>query len=253
MQLVPGSDPLTSPGVWDFSQLDAFLPPIQSSGDHSPEFQIAGAPAFMNDANGNLLPSSYADFAAMSANLVATTTPAASMPAALIFKAPARTPSPGGASSMSRMAVVSRRRITSISTTPMVPAMAQADPSIKFAAVELSDWAPDAESFPAHLRFQRDGSGGCRSPRTFIPPATSKPPMTTIFPTVLNFASEVSYIYSELATQPNLAAVPVWVTENNVNCRLCPQQWPEQLQWYAVRAGPARHQSVLRRLALAGV
>ncbi len=39
----------------------------------------------------------------------------------------------------------------------------------------------------------------------------------TIFPTVLNFASEVSYIYSQLATRPDLAAVPVWVTENNVN------------------------------------
>jgi uncharacterized protein (TIGR03437 family) len=39
----------------------------------------------------------------------------------------------------------------------------------------------------------------------------------SIFPTALNFASEVGYIYSELATQPNLATVPVWVTENNVN------------------------------------
>jgi uncharacterized protein (TIGR03437 family) len=39
----------------------------------------------------------------------------------------------------------------------------------------------------------------------------------TIFPTTVKFASEVSYIYSELATQPALVAVPVWVTENNVN------------------------------------
>jgi hypothetical protein len=55
VQLVPASDPLSSPGVWDFSQLNALLPPIQSSGDHSPEFQIAGAPAYMNDSSGYLL------------------------------------------------------------------------------------------------------------------------------------------------------------------------------------------------------
>jgi hypothetical protein len=70
VQLVPSSDPLTDPGVWDLSQLDPLLAPIQSSGDHSPEFQIDGAPAYRNDANGNLLPRSYADFAGMSANLV---------------------------------------------------------------------------------------------------------------------------------------------------------------------------------------
>ena len=58
VQLVQGSDPLTSPDTWDFSQLDAFLTPVLSSGDHSPEFQIAGAPAFMNDSNGDLLPGS---------------------------------------------------------------------------------------------------------------------------------------------------------------------------------------------------
>jgi hypothetical protein len=66
VQLVPSSDPLTAPGVWDFSQLDPFVAPIQSSGDHSPEFQIAGAPAFMNDANGTLLPASVDAFTAMS-------------------------------------------------------------------------------------------------------------------------------------------------------------------------------------------
>ena len=66
VQLVPASDPLTSPGVWDFSQIDPLLAPIQSSGDHSPEFQIAGAPAYMNDSNGYLLPASIADFSAMS-------------------------------------------------------------------------------------------------------------------------------------------------------------------------------------------
>src|SRR5580704_17868246 len=56
VQVITDSDPLTSPGVWNFSQLDSLLTPIQSSGDHSPEFQIAGAPAYMSDSNGDLLP-----------------------------------------------------------------------------------------------------------------------------------------------------------------------------------------------------
>jgi hypothetical protein len=35
--------------------------------------------------------------------------------------------------------------------------------------------------------------------------------------TVPVFAQNVSYFYQELQTNPNLASVPVWVTENNVN------------------------------------
>ena len=98
----------------------------------------------------------------------------------------------------------------------MVPAMAQADPSIKFAAVELSDWVPDAESFLP--TFVSNVTAPVDALAThFYSTCNQQTTDDTIFPTVLKFASEVSYIYSELATQPNLAAVPVWVTENNVN------------------------------------
>jgi hypothetical protein len=38
-----------------------------------------------------------------------------------------------------------------------------------------------------------------------------------VFATVQGFATEVGDIYTLLNTNPNLAAVPVWVTENNVN------------------------------------
>ncbi len=38
-----------------------------------------------------------------------------------------------------------------------------------------------------------------------------------LFATVPGFASSVRTIYSNLATNPQLASVPVWVTENNVN------------------------------------
>jgi len=39
----------------------------------------------------------------------------------------------------------------------------------------------------------------------------------TLFNGVTQFATDVAYFRSELATRSDLAAVPVWVTENNVN------------------------------------
>jgi hypothetical protein len=40
---------------------------------------------------------------------------------------------------------------------------------------------------------------------------------TTLWATVPGFATEVGDIYTQLHTNPALASVPVWVTENNVN------------------------------------
>jgi uncharacterized protein (TIGR03437 family) len=216
VQLVPGSDPLASPGVWNFSQLDSFLPFVQSSGDHSPEFQIAGAPAFMNDSNGDLLPGGYDAFAALSANLVQYYNTGGFNAGGAHFQSPSPYPitwwgifnEPNG-NGLTPQAYVDLYNT-------MVPAMAQADPTIKFAAVELSDWVPDAESFlPAFV-------SGVTAPVNalathFYSTCNQQTSDDNIFPTVLKFASEVGYIYSELATNPNLAAVPVWVTENNVN------------------------------------
>jgi hypothetical protein len=38
-----------------------------------------------------------------------------------------------------------------------------------------------------------------------------------VFATVPGFASDVQFFYTQMATSPTLASVPVWVTENNVN------------------------------------
>src|ERR1035441_2828100 len=70
VQVVSDGIPLTAPGAWDFTQLNTQLPPIQGAGDHSPEFQIGTAPAYMSDSQGHILPGSIADFAQMSANIV---------------------------------------------------------------------------------------------------------------------------------------------------------------------------------------
>jgi uncharacterized protein (TIGR03437 family) len=216
VQLVPGSDPLTGPGLWDFSQLDSFLPSIQSSGDHSPELQIAAAPAFMNDSNGDILPSSYAGFAAMSANLVRYYNSGGFDAGGEHFQSPSPYPITwwGIFNEPNGNGLTPQNYVDLYNT--MVPVMAQADPSIKFAAVELSDWVPDAESFlPAFVSSVTAPVDALAT--HFYSTCNQQTLDDTIFPTVLKFATEVSYIYSELATQAALATVPVWVTENNVN------------------------------------
>ncbi len=216
LQLVAASDPLTSPGIWDFSQLDAFVPFVQSAGDHSPEFQIAGAPSFMNNASGQLPASSFDAFAAMAANLVEYYNTGGFDANGVHYQSPSPYPitwwgifnEPNGNG-------MTPQDYTNLYNTT-VPAMALVDPSIKFAAVELDDWAPDAESFlPAFV-------SGVTAPVNalathFYSTCNQQTLDDDLFPTVLGFANEVSYIVSELGTNPALASVPVWVTENNVN------------------------------------
>jgi len=216
IQLVPASDPLTSPGVWDFSQLSAFVPAVQSSGDHSPEFQIAGAPAYMNDSNGYLLSSNYGAFASMSANLVQYYNTGGFSVGGTHFQSPSPYPITwwGIFNEPNGNGLTPQDYVNLYNT--VVPAMAQVDPSIKFAAVELSDWVPDAESFLP--TFVSNVTAPVNALAThFYSTCNQQTSDDTIFPTILNFANEVGYIYSELATQPSLATVPVWVTENNVN------------------------------------
>jgi uncharacterized protein (TIGR03437 family) len=216
VQLVQDSDPLISPGVWDFSQLDRFLAPIQSSGDHSPEFQIAGAPAFMNDASGTLLPASINDFAAVSANLVRYYNTGGFDLGGAHFQSPSPYPITwwGIFNEPNGNGLTPQNYVDLYNT--MVPTMAQADPSIKFAAVELSDWGQEAATFlPA---FVSNVTAPVDVLAThFYSTCSQQSTDDSIFPTVLDFANEVTSIYSQLAARPDLSDVPVWVTENNVN------------------------------------
>jgi hypothetical protein len=195
VQLVQGSDPLTSPGIWDFSQLDEFLPSVQSSGDHSPEFQIAGAPAFMNDSNGDLLPGSYDAFAGLSANLVRYYNTGGFDVGGAHFQSPSPYPITwwGIFNEPNGNGLTPQDYVNLYNT--MVPAMAQVDPSVKFVAVELSDWTPDAETFlPTFVSNVTTPVDVLAT--HFYSTCNQQTTDDEIFPTVLNFASEVSYISS---------------------------------------------------------
>jgi uncharacterized protein (TIGR03437 family) len=216
LQVVSGASPLSAPGIWDFTKLDSFLSPIQFSADHSLEFQLAGAPSFMNDSSGHILPGSYNGFANLSANLVeyyntggfstSSGRLASSNPYPITWWGIFNEPNGNG--------LTPQQYVSLYNTT--VPAMAAADPNIKFAALELADVNQAAEAYmPAFV-------SGVTAPVNaiathFYSTCNQKDTDNTLFPTGLAFASEVSYIYSQLATNPNLAFVPVWVTENNVN------------------------------------
>ncbi len=220
VQVISTGIPLTAPNTWDFTELDAMFAPVQNTGDHSPEFQIGTAPAFLSDANGHILPGSFADFAQMSANLVRYYNAGgfSGNAGALPRYFQSATPYPvtwwGIFNEPNGNGVTSQQYVSLYNM--VVPAMKQVDPSIKFLAVELSDYGTQAETYlPAFV-------SGVTAPvdvlaTHFYSSCNQRDADATVFATVPGFVSEVRNIYSQMATNPALAGVPVWVTENNVN------------------------------------
>lgn len=62
--------PLDSNGNWDFTVLDTTVDPVIGVGDKSISFVLTQGPPSMNDANGNLLPAHFQDFAKFAAQMV---------------------------------------------------------------------------------------------------------------------------------------------------------------------------------------
>jgi uncharacterized protein (TIGR03437 family) len=216
VQVISTGIPLTAPDTWDFTELNAMFAPVQSAADHSPEFQIGTAPAYMSDSNGYILPASFPDFAQMSANLVRYYNTGGFTDSGNFFQSPTpyqvtwwgifNEPNGNGLTSQQYVDLYNA----------VVPAMAQADSSVKFLAVELSDYGNQAETYlPAFV-------SGVTAPvdvlaTHFYSSCDQTDLDAQVFATVPGFVAEVQDIYSQSDTKPSLAGVPVWVTENNVN------------------------------------
>jgi hypothetical protein len=98
MQALERDIPETAAGVWDSSYPDAIINPIMSVTDHSPEYQIAKAPAYMYDGSGNLLDPTFKAFGAYAADLVRYyNTPGGITDAASCNKTPCVSTPPNGA------------------------------------------------------------------------------------------------------------------------------------------------------------
>ncbi|HWY21653.1 MAG TPA: glycosyl hydrolase [Candidatus Acidoferrum sp.] len=211
---------------WDFTILDAITQPVLSVGDHSPEFQIAKAPPFMytgNDSGHDFADLTFHQFAGYAQNLVSYYNKGG-------FTANGQTYlSPSYPSNTIRWWGIYNEPNINNNLTPqqyvtmyntLVPAMQAIDPSLKFAAIELADFSGQPQAWlPAFVDVTTGVTAQVDVMAThFYSTCNQKDDDATVFATIKNnFVPDVQYFYSEMATNPALASVPVWVTENNVN------------------------------------
>lgn len=212
--------PQTSATTWDFSILDAITQPVLGVGDHSPEFQIAKAPAFMyvnNDSNGNFIDTTFAQFAGYAQNLVR------------YYNAGGFT-TPDGTHHVSPAYPTDKITWWGIYNEPsinnhldasnytdmynaVVPAMQSVDSSLKFVGLELccgsEAWAL---TFASNVKAPVDIVAA-----HYYSSCNQKDTDAMLLDTVPGFVNSVQVIHSDLLTNPQLMNVPVWVTENNVN------------------------------------
>ena len=216
IQPVSQAVPQQAPGQWDFSMLDAIVTPVLGLADHSPEFQIAVAPSFMNDAQGHLMRSHYQDFANFSANLVRYYNQGGFDAGGTHYQSPSPYPitwwgifnEPNG-NGLSADDYVDLYNL-------VVPAMQAVDPSIKFVAVELSDYGDEPQKMMP-VFVQRVTAHVDVLATHYYGSCNQADPDQAVFDAISYFIDHVKYIYSQLRTNPALANVPLWITENNVN------------------------------------
>ena len=215
--------PQTSASMWDFTILDAITQPVLAVGDQSPEFQIAKAPPFMynsGNSSNSFLDGTFAQFAGYAQNLVQ------------YYNVPGGFVAPDGSHAspsgipITWWGIYNEPNINNnLNDHPeqyvqmyntVVPAMQAIDPSLRFVALELADFGGEASKwvppFVSGVTAQVDVMA-----THFYSSCNQKDSDVQVFSTVPGFASDVQFFYSQMATNPTLVSVPVWVTENNVN------------------------------------
>jgi hypothetical protein len=203
--------PETAQDVWDFTKVDGITQPVLNVGDAKPEFQIAVAPSFMNGS-----PTFNTDFATYAAQLVKYYNKGGFNVGTSHFQSPSVDP-------IAWWGIFNEPNLNNLDPTAytqlyntVVPTMQALDPSIKFVAVELGDTPGEAQNFlptvVSNVTAQVDVMA-----THFYSTCNQKDTDQQVFSTVPGFAAEVQAIYGQLIKNPALAAVPVWVTENNVN------------------------------------
>jgi hypothetical protein len=219
--------PQRTSDAWDFSYLDAMMVPILSVSDHSPEFQIARGPDFMYDSSGqHFLDTSYESFATYCQRLVGyyrqgSFTDDQGVGHSNPHFDPARVVTWWGLYNEPNINGFTADQYVSMYNV-VVPAMQTVDPSLRVAAVELADFSngpgqPDeAEkylpTFVSKVTAQVDVLA-----THFYSSCNQKDSDQQVFDSIPWIAQSITYITSQLQTNPVLKNVPVWMTENNVN------------------------------------
>ncbi len=227
-QAIPMKSDTGGASDWDFTLLDQTVQPVLASADHSPEFEIAVAPAWMCDASGHLdMTNHLKDFAAYAANLVAYYNTGGFNWGGKHFQSASSQHIQwwGIYNEFNLNGMTAAQYVTLYDT--VAPAMLAVDPTIKLSALELSDYGlgtgemGDPQLYlPTFLAAPKSGGvsaqvdsisthlyGGCNQTDSDA----------ALFAAVPQFAQNVQYFEQQLQTRADLAHVPVWVTENNVN------------------------------------
>lgn len=215
-------------GDWDFTEIDAVIQPVLGVTDHSPEYQIAVAPDLpgMLNANGQLIvnPANLSTFAAYCANLVRYYNTGGFDWGGKHFQSASSNP-------IIWWGIFNEYNINGLTPSEyvelyntVVPAMLAVDSRLQISALELSDFdyqeGDPRNNLPTFVAPA--GSGGVSAPVNvasthFYSSCNQTDSDTQIFSTVPGFVQDIEYFYQELRSRPDLAGVPVWVTENNVN------------------------------------
>src|SRR5256885_5418447 len=190
--------------TWDFTKLDAITQPVLGVGDHSPEFQIAKAPAFMyvnNDSSNNFSDLTFQQFAGYAKNLVQYyDTGGFTDSGGTAHVSPAY---PG--QKITWWAIYNEPSInnglTATEYTDMyngvVPAMQSVDPSLKFVALELccssENWV---QTFAAGLNANVPVDAVATH---YYSSCNQKDTDEDLFDTVPTFAESIQTVYGYLA------------------------------------------------------
>ena len=215
LQAVSQGVPQKPDQTWDFTIVDAITQPVLGVGDHSPEFQIAVAPAFMYDGNHNFLDPTYVQFGGYAQNLVEYYNTGG-------FNANGQHYQSSANDHIKFWGIYNEPNINNVTPAQyvtmyntVVPMMQAVDPTLKFVAVELSDFGNEEQTFiPTFLTGVTAQVDVLAT--HFYSSCNQKDSDQQVFSTVPGFAAGVQYLYSQLQAA-GLNSVPVWVTENNVN------------------------------------
>lgn len=213
---------------WDFSLLDQTVQPVLLSADRSPEFQVATAPAWMCDSNGHLEVATHAkDFATYAANLVRYYNKGGFDWDGTHFQSPGTTPIQwwGIFNEPNINGLTASEYVTLYNT--VVPAMLAVDSTLKFSALEFSDFGLNsggagdpAQYLPTFLAPAASGGVNAQVDvlsTHFYGTCNQSDTDTTLFNAVPHFAQNIQYFEQQLGNRGDLSHAQIWVTENNVN------------------------------------
>jgi hypothetical protein len=224
---VPMSTNTGTASDWDFTILDQTVQPVLTVGDKSPELQIAEAPAWMETSGVLDIDNHLSDFATYAANLVKYYNKGGFTWGGTTFKSASSQPITwwGVFNEPDYNGLTGAQYVKLYNT--VVPAMLKVDPTIKFSALEFSGsdlgtgWSSDPELYLPPF-FAAASAGGVSAQvnivsNHFYSTCYQTDTDATIFATIPQFVAVENYIYQEIQSRSDLAKVPVWTTENNVN------------------------------------